>query len=68
MTEYTIIPKKLPPRSSIIYDQKIPKIIWQTMKTNQVPVIIKNYVDTWLIQNPEYEYRFYDDEDILAFF
>jgi len=37
------------------------------MKTNKVPLFLKDYVDTWLLQNPEYEYRFYDDNDILEF-
>lgn len=67
MTQYEIIPKILPARSIMGYTQKIPAIIWQTMKTNQVPVSMKNYVDTWITLNPEYEYRFYDDEDIIDF-
>jgi hypothetical protein len=49
------------------YEQKIPKVIWQTMKTDTVPVLMKNYIDTWITQNPEYEYRLYDDDDILNF-
>lgn len=49
------------------YLQKIPKIIWQTMKTNQVPVFMKSYADTWINNNPEYEYRFFDDNDIIDF-
>ena len=67
MTEYEIIPKILPPRSTMEYAQKVPKIIWQTMKTNRVPVFMKEYADTWMTHNPEYEYRFYDDNDILDF-
>ena len=67
MTEYVLIPKVLPARSSMEYKQKIPAIIWQTMKTNQVPVSMKDYVDTWITLNPEYEYRFYDDDDIIDF-
>ena len=67
MIEYEIIPKILPARSTMEYAQKIPKIIWQTMKTNRVPVFMKEYADTWMTQNPEYEYRFHDDNDILDF-
>lgn len=67
MTTYAIIPKVLPARDSRKYEQKIPKIIWQTMKTNLVPVFMKNYADTWIGLNPEYEYRFCDDNDIIDF-
>ncbi len=67
MTDFTTIPKELAPRRKIDYEQKIPKIIWQTFKTNEVPLIMKDYVDSWIIKNPEYEYKFFDDEDILEF-
>ena len=67
MTAYAIIPKVLPARDSMEYEQKIPKIIWQTMKTSRVPVFMKNYADTWIRLNPEYEYRFHDDDDIIDF-
>lgn len=67
MRGFATLPKILTARLPMEYEQKIPKVIWQTMKTNRVPVLMKNYVDTWLTQNPEYEYRFYDDEDILNF-
>ena len=66
-TVYSIIPKVLPARESMEYEQRVPKIIWQTMKTNRVPVILKDYADTWIEKNPEYEYRFLDDEDIIDF-
>ena len=67
MIEFATIPKKLVPRDKKEYAQKVPKIIWQTMKTNKVPVLMKNYADSWIDLNPEYEYRFCDDEDIIAF-
>jgi hypothetical protein len=67
MSEYTTIPKMLQPRNIIEYTQKVPKIIWQTMKTNHVPVFIKTYADSWIKLNPEYEYRFFDDDDIMNF-
>ena len=67
MTTYEIIPKVLPAHDLKGYVQKIPKIIWQTMKTNRVPVFMKNYADSWTELNPEYEYRFYDDDDIIDF-
>ncbi len=67
MTELAVIPKLLKPRKSIHYDQKIPKIIWQTISTNKVPSFIKQYSDSWIDLNPEYEYRFFDDHDIIDF-
>jgi len=67
MTEFSTIPKTLAPRIKAEYSQKIPRIIWQTMKTNKVPVFMKNYANSWIDLNPEYEYRFHDDEDILNF-
>jgi mannosyltransferase OCH1-like enzyme len=67
MTKFGTIPKVLSARVSMEYEQKIPKIIWQTLKTNQVPVFIKSYADSWIEMNPEYEYRFHDDNDITNF-
>ena len=67
MSLYTTLPKLLPAREEMGYVQKVPKIIWQTMKTNRVPAIMKNYAATWIGHNPEYEYRFYDDNDIINF-
>jgi mannosyltransferase OCH1-like enzyme len=37
------------------------------MKTNIVPKVMKEYSDSWIERNPEYEYRFLDDEDIWRF-
>ncbi len=67
MTEFATIPKTLAPRTKTEYVQKIPKIIWQTMKTNEVPVFMKSYAYSWIDLNPEYEYRFHDDHDIINF-
>lgn len=67
MTDFYTIPKHLPPRTAPTYDQRIPKIIWQTMKTDSVPKIMKDYSDSWIEKNSEYEYRFFDDQDIDRF-
>ncbi len=67
MAQFVTIPKKLDPRTSPKCVQKIPKIIWQTMNTNRLPILLKSYIDTWINLNPEYEYRFFDDTDILDF-
>ena len=67
MTEFVTVPKKIKPRRDSQYVQKIPKIIWQTMNTNRLPIFMKNYTDSWINLNPEYEYRFFDDDDIITF-
>lgn len=67
MIEFATIPKVLLPRYKKEYSQKVPKTIWQTMKTNKVPIFMKSYADSWIDLNPEYEYRFCDDDDIFDF-
>jgi mannosyltransferase OCH1-like enzyme len=67
MDNFKLIPKLLPPRNCSDYTQKIPMMIWQTMKTNVVPVFMKDYADTWIDLNPEYEYHFFDDNDVIEF-
>lgn len=67
MSSFATIPKLLLPRDEIEYVQKIPKIIWQTMKTSQVPKILYDYASTWIKLNPEYEYRLHDDNDVIDF-
>lgn len=67
MSSYSTIPKFLAPRDEMGYDQKVPRIIWQTMKTNLVPVIMYDYASSWIELNPDYEYRLHDDNDVIAF-
>src|SRR5262245_34059765 len=67
ITDQKTIPKIFPARVMATYDQRIPKIIWQTMKTNVVPKIISDSCNSWIDENPEYEYRFFDDKDIYEF-
>lgn len=45
----------------------IPKIIHQTWKTNNLPNDFKLWSNTWKILNPDYIYKFYDDDDCLLF-
>jgi len=66
-TDQKTIPKFLSPRIRATYNQRVPKIIWQTMKTNVVPQIIRDSSNSWIEKNPEYEYRFFDDRDIYEF-
>lgn len=46
---------------------KIPKIIHQTFRTNELPLEIKKSVDLLKSMNSDYEYRFYNDEDCVKF-
>ena len=46
----------------------IPKQIFQTFKTAQLPWITKFHIKKMLKKNPEYEYHFYDDERVQKFF
>jgi hypothetical protein len=43
-------------------NQTIPKIIYQTFKTNKVTDKIFYGVQTWIQFNPDYSYEFYDDK------
>lgn len=46
---------------------KIPKLIFQTFKTNNVPCGIYNACKSWWEKNNNYLYRFYDDEMCRSF-
>ena len=43
----------------------IPKIIHQTWKTKDVPKITIPWIESWKRLNPDWEYRFWTDEDNL---
>jgi FkbM family methyltransferase len=51
----------------ILRKQKIPRIIHQTYKTNELPVELSNNVEQLKKMNPTFEYRFYNDEDCVNF-
>jgi hypothetical protein len=44
--------------------QSIPKIIWQTYKTKNLPIDAKNARQTWIDKNPEWDIKLFDDNDI----
>jgi len=46
---------------------KIPKRIFQTFKTKQISTQYQPILDTWKLQNPNYEYTLFDDADCEAF-
>lgn len=47
----------------------IPKIIWQTYKTDykDLPEKAKNCSDTWKNLNPDYQYMYMNDEEVFNF-
>ena len=62
------IPYKILPKvTENLQNNKIPRIIWQTFKTNILPKNIALQCKTWVVKNPEYEYNFFTDEDIINF-
>lgn len=57
------IPRYIPARVDSVTQGKIPKIIYQTFTTVAVPTEIHNAVMSWVMENKDYEYYFYDDAD-----
>lgn len=45
----------------------IPKIIWQTYKTSVPPLISNRCVASWIEQNPEYSWYYFDDSKCRQF-
>jgi len=45
----------------------IPKVIYQTYKTEQLPLIFKWHISRLKKNNPDYDYQFYNDEKIASF-
>jgi hypothetical protein len=67
MSTKTKIIKSVAPKQLISQNQKIPRIIWQTFKTDTVPQEMYRAAMSWLEYNPEYEYRFFEDENCISF-
>ena len=47
--------------------QRIPYHIFQTFKQRNVPKKMFLATETWKNKNPEYDYKFFDDNDILDY-
>jgi len=45
----------------------IPKVIYQTFKSHQLPLITRWHISRFMKKNREYRYEFYDDERIESF-
>lgn len=67
MSELKTIPSYLPPRNTSSQNKKdykyIPKKIFQTWETNQVPSGMYDAAHTWIEKNPDWEYYFFDKDD-----
>lgn len=48
-------------------EKRIPRILHQTFHSKILPQVIQKNIDKIKVMNPEWEYRFYDDEDIVDF-
>jgi mannosyltransferase OCH1-like enzyme len=46
----------------------IPKIVYQTFRTSQLPFVNRWHINKFRKANPSYKYEFYDDERIENFF
>ena len=57
----------IPAREKSNNQQLIPKIIYQTWKTNNLHSSLAKKIIKWSEMNPEYDYLFFDDEQINAF-
>lgn len=51
----------------VLRKQRIPRIIHQTYKTNELPIELSTNVEQLKRMNPTFEYRFYNDEDCVNF-
>jgi len=48
-------------------EQKIPRVIYQTFETYEVPKGMYESINSWLNINPEYEHYFFNEEDRVDF-
>jgi len=55
------------PSGSELQDMAIPKTIYQTYKSAQLPLLTRWHIGRMRRRNPEYDYQFYDDARIESF-
>lgn len=58
---------KKPESLRTLLPKKIPRVIYQTFKSRDVPKGMYDAVNSWIKMNPEYEHFFYDDESCAEF-
>nr|QOI90366.1 hypothetical protein HWQ62_00229 [Pyramimonas orientalis virus] len=62
-----VIPYTVLPRQTAQTFQNIPRVIYQTYKTNSINKTLYKGVESWIKLNPTYRYEFYDNERIEKF-
>jgi len=55
------------PRTALNYEQNIPKIIYQTFKSNELSAHMFNNARSFIDLNPEYRYEYYDDNRMIDY-
>jgi len=61
------IPATVYPRSQDTYCQRMPKIIFQTFKSRSVTDSFYNNFLSYIDNNPDYQYEFYDDKRMIDY-
>jgi len=51
----------------VLSSQKIPRVIYQTFESYDVPDEMYRSVNSWINSNPEYEHYFFNEEDRINF-
>ena len=67
MSKNKTLLKHIPSRKNLETVQKIPKIIFQTHETNVLPERMADAAYSWIDNNPEYTYYFFDAVDRAIF-
>ncbi len=60
------VPHVTPAKQAGRHPAKIPRILSQTFKSRKIPEGMWRASETWRALNPEYEYRFFGDEECRA--
>lgn len=45
----------------------IPKVIYQTYKTKDLPIVLQNNISELKVKNPDFEYKFFDNDGCIEF-
>ena len=63
MSQTQPLPKQVAAKEEPLHAQRIPYTLFQTFKNTDVPEGMRRAALSWIENNPEYEYRFHDDDD-----
>jgi len=61
------IPRSRPIRKIDFTKSKIPRTIYQTFKTHRVPAAMLKAASSWIDNNPEFSYKFFDDAEMYDY-